>query len=123
MPLNSFLQCDICVFRSLPSDFITPSFVLLNFDLCLTIQAGPYWVELMDSYGASFSLLIYGLCECIAISWFYGVKRFINDIRTMVGDSYVDFPSFFWWPLNWCAITPALLSVSFSLKKEEECFL
>ncbi|XP_022099144.1 sodium- and chloride-dependent glycine transporter 1-like [Acanthaster planci] len=81
---------------------------LLGFT-CIT-RAGPYWVELMDSYGASFSLLIYGLCECIAISWLYGIKRFKNDIRTMIGDSWVDFPTFVWWPLNWCAITPALLS-------------
>ncbi|XP_071802428.1 sodium- and chloride-dependent glycine transporter 1-like [Asterias amurensis] len=80
---------------------------LLGFT-CVT-NAGPYWVSLMDSYGAGFALLIYGLCECIAISWFYGVKRFKNDIRTMIGDGWVDFPLFVWWPLNWCVFTPALL--------------
>ncbi|XP_022099145.1 sodium- and chloride-dependent glycine transporter 1-like [Acanthaster planci] len=76
---------------------------------CIT-NAGPYWVSLMDSYGAGFALLIYGLCECVAISWLYGIKRFKNDIRTMIGDGWVDFPLFIWWPLNWCCITPALLS-------------
>jgi len=81
---------------------------LLGFT-CIT-NAGPYWVSLMDSYGAGFALLIYGLCECVAISWFYGIKRFKNDIRTMIGDGWVDFPTFVWWPLNWCCITPALLS-------------
>ncbi|XP_038045589.1 sodium- and chloride-dependent glycine transporter 1-like [Patiria miniata] len=81
---------------------------LLGFT-CIT-RAGPYWVSLMDSYGAGFALLIYGLCECIAMSWFYGVKRFKNDIRTMIGSGWVDFPLFLWWPINWCCITPALLS-------------
>jgi solute carrier family 6 amino acid transporter-like protein 5/7/9/14 len=81
---------------------------LLGFT-CIT-NAGPYWVSLMDSYGAGFALLIYGLCECVAISWLYGIKRFKNDIRTMIGDGWVDFPTFLWWPLNWCCITPALLS-------------
>jgi solute carrier family 6 amino acid transporter-like protein 5/7/9/14 len=81
---------------------------LLGFT-CIT-NAGYYWVDLMDSYGAGFALLIYGLCECVAISWFYGAKRFKNDIRTMIGDGWVDFIGFAWWPLNWCCITPALLT-------------
>ncbi|XP_071820221.1 sodium- and chloride-dependent neutral and basic amino acid transporter B(0+)-like isoform X1 [Apostichopus japonicus] len=77
--------------------------------LCVT-RAGIYWVNLMDSYGASFALLIFAICECASISWIYGGKRFINDIRTMIGSQWVDFPLFYWWPINWCIITPALLS-------------
>ncbi|XP_070531963.1 sodium- and chloride-dependent glycine transporter 1-like [Ptychodera flava] len=76
---------------------------------CVT-QAGFYWAELIDSYAASFALLIYGLSEVISIGWIYGVKRFLNDIRTMIGSSWVDFPLFLWWPLNWCAITPGILT-------------
>ncbi|WP_411025370.1 hypothetical protein, partial [Salmonella sp. s55004] len=71
---------------------------------------GIYWVTLMDSYGASFALLIFAICECCALSWLYGVKRFQNDIRTMIGDGWVDFPAFVCWPIIWCIITPALLS-------------
>ncbi|XP_071837650.1 sodium- and chloride-dependent glycine transporter 1-like isoform X2 [Apostichopus japonicus] len=77
--------------------------------LCVT-QAGNYWVILMDKYAADFALLIFGLCECIALGWLYGYKRFTNDIRTMVGDRIVDNVFFKWWPLNWCALTPAVLS-------------
>ncbi|WP_411025584.1 hypothetical protein, partial [Salmonella sp. s55004] len=65
---------------------------------------------LMDKYAADFALLIFGLSECIAIGWLYGAKRFINDIRTMVGDRIVENFFFKWWPLNWCALTPAVLS-------------
>ncbi|XP_033636219.1 sodium- and chloride-dependent neutral and basic amino acid transporter B(0+)-like [Asterias rubens] len=73
-------------------------------------QAGNYWVWLMDKYAADFALLIFGLCECIALGWCYGAKRFTNDIRTMLGDKVVDSIFFKWWPLNWCCITPCVLA-------------
>ncbi|XP_054769988.2 sodium- and chloride-dependent neutral and basic amino acid transporter B(0+)-like [Lytechinus pictus] len=75
---------------------------------CVT-EAGPYWISLMDSYGAGFALILFGLCETIGLSWFYGVKRFSNDIRTMIGNGTVDFFLFYWWPLMWSAVTPGLL--------------
>lgn len=75
---------------------------------CIT-EAGPYWVSLMDSYGAGFALIMFGLCETIGLSWFYGVKRFSNDIGTMIGEGYINFFMFYWWPLMWSAVTPALL--------------
>ncbi len=30
----------------------------------------------------------------------------------MIGDKWVDFKGFYWWPIVWCIITPALLTVS-----------
>ena len=66
----------------------------------------------MDSYGAGFALIVFGLIETIGLSWFYGVRRFTNDIRTMIGDGFVDFFMFYWWPLMWSAVTPGLLLVS-----------
>ncbi|XP_022100179.1 sodium- and chloride-dependent glycine transporter 1-like isoform X2 [Acanthaster planci] len=76
---------------------------------CVT-QAGNYWVILMDKYAADFALLIFGLCECIGLGWLYGVRRFFNDIRCMISDRLVDFPLFKWWGVQWCALTPAILS-------------
>ncbi|XP_072173164.1 sodium- and chloride-dependent glycine transporter 1-like [Diadema setosum] len=80
---------------------------LLGFS-CVT-QAGGYWVILMDKYAADFALLIFGLCECIGLGWIYGVKRFTNDIRSMLGDRIVDNVLFNFWPLTWCCITPGVL--------------
>jgi len=77
--------------------------------LCVT-QAGNYWVILTDKYAADIALLVFGLSECIGLGWLYGAKRFMNDIRSMIGDRFVDHPAFKWWPLNWCALTPAVLS-------------
>lgn len=79
------------------------------FGLSCVTQAGGYWVILMDKYAADFALLIFGLCECIGIGWIYGARRFINDIRTMLGDRIVDHPLFNFWPLCWCCITPGVL--------------
>lgn len=30
-------------------------------------------LQLMDNYAATYSTLIIGLCECVAISWVYGM--------------------------------------------------
>lgn len=77
--------------------------------LCVT-EAGPYWADLLDLYGATFNLLLFAWFECVGLSWFYGIRRFQNDIRSMIGDGPVNFPVFYWWMLNWSAITPAVLT-------------
>ncbi|XP_072176355.1 sodium- and chloride-dependent neutral and basic amino acid transporter B(0+)-like [Diadema setosum] len=75
---------------------------------CIT-HTGSYWVAHLDSYGAFFNYLVYALLECIAIAWLYGVKRFTNDIKTMVGEKLIGHFTFLWWPLNWAAFTPSLM--------------
>ncbi|XP_071947888.1 sodium- and chloride-dependent neutral and basic amino acid transporter B(0+)-like [Antedon mediterranea] len=77
--------------------------------ICVT-RAGAYWISMIDSYVPSIGLIMFGLLELITISWVYGIKRFTNDIRSMLGDScFYKFPMFFWWQLNWTVITPSLL--------------
>ncbi|XP_071947592.1 sodium- and chloride-dependent neutral and basic amino acid transporter B(0+)-like [Antedon mediterranea] len=78
--------------------------------ICVT-DAGIYWVNLLDFYSASFALLTFAMVECLVICWIYGVKRFRNDIRTMIGDSWVDFPLFNYWIAAWSVLTPLLLLV------------
>ncbi|XP_071479957.1 sodium- and chloride-dependent neutral and basic amino acid transporter B(0+)-like [Diadema antillarum] len=75
---------------------------------CIT-HTGSYWVSHLDSYGAFFNYLVYALLECVALAWIYGVKRLVNDIRTMCGDKWIGHWSFMWWPMNWAAFTPALM--------------
>ncbi|XP_071947995.1 sodium- and chloride-dependent glycine transporter 2-like [Antedon mediterranea] len=76
---------------------------------CIT-EAGPWWVSLLDSYGAGFVLVIFGLLECVAIGWIYGFKRFTSDIATMIGDKHVDTNIFKVWHLFWVIITPFMLA-------------
>ena len=40
----------------------------------VTFQGGPYMLELMDTYSGGWNLLFIALCECISLSYFYGMS-------------------------------------------------
>ncbi|XP_071802583.1 sodium- and chloride-dependent neutral and basic amino acid transporter B(0+)-like [Asterias amurensis] len=92
--------------------------VLVNTGICLVLllcsltcitQAGPYWMSLLDNYGANFAMVLFAFLLCGGLSWLYGVRRFKNDIRTMLGNKFVDSWFFMWWPFNWAVLTPMLM--------------
>ncbi|XP_072015115.1 sodium- and chloride-dependent neutral and basic amino acid transporter B(0+)-like [Amphiura filiformis] len=93
--------------------YITASFCgilcILGFT-CVT-RAGGYWMALIDQYSVNFHRFVFALAECAGLCWFYGPRRFINDIRAMIGDRIVDSKRFRFWPLTWCVITPGLMLV------------
>ncbi|XP_078713769.1 sodium-dependent serotonin transporter-like [Lampetra fluviatilis] len=66
---------------------------------------GAYIVKLLEEFGSGCSIIGIVLLEAIAVSWFYGVKRFCADIHSMLGFS----PGYFW-RLCWVAISPLFLS-------------
>ncbi|XP_022094677.1 sodium- and chloride-dependent neutral and basic amino acid transporter B(0+)-like [Acanthaster planci] len=78
--------------------------------ICIT-EAGPYWISLLDTYGTNAAMVLFAFLLTGGLSWGYGVRRFINDIRTMIGDRYVDTLYFKWWPLNWVVLTPVSMGV------------
>lgn len=61
-------------------------------------------VQLIDNYAATYSLLIIGLFECVAINYIYGIQNFFKDIEMMLGKR----PTF-WWYIMWRFVTPILL--------------
>jgi solute carrier family 6 amino acid transporter-like protein 5/7/9/14 len=73
--------------------------------------------ELVDTYSGGWNVLVISLCECIAIGWVYGVRRFLNDIECMVGKKVCGFMPWmlwkWWWAVCWCFLTP--LGVGFIL--------
>lgn len=69
-------------------------------------QGGVYVVELLDRYAASYSILFAVLCETIAVSWIYGLKRFSADIKSMLG-----FDPGWWWKFCWLLCAPIFLMV------------
>ncbi|XP_072017751.1 sodium- and chloride-dependent glycine transporter 1-like [Amphiura filiformis] len=91
--------------------FVTLGACILGFicGLACVTHTGPYWASLLDSYSTTFSVLLFAISECIGLGWIYGIKRFTNDIRCMVGNGAVDFFFFRWWQLLWTSITPAIL--------------
>lgn len=46
-------------------------FYILGVPLCT--QAGMYYLQLLDYFAATWSLLIIGFFECLAVAWVYGI--------------------------------------------------
>ena len=120
-------QDDINLYKDRPRERVNIYILISKFRRCSiqcgrwdsihsTTQAGSYWVFLLFSYGAgSFSYLVLAIFECVAIAWFYGGRRFFNDIRAMWGYGWMGWRTFWWWHLNWLILTPGVLAVSIFL--------
>ena len=82
--------------RASPSAFITDrDFSLLGRAVCIwpfhaveawcgkqhnvvVFQGGMYMLQLMDSYAATYAVLIIALVECLALSWVYGTNSLLD---------------------------------------------
>ncbi|KAI0215060.1 Sodium- and chloride-dependent glycine transporter 2 [Lamellibrachia satsuma] len=69
-----------------------------------TMNGGIYFLQIMDWYSSTFSLMILSFTECVVIAWVYGVKRFYEDIELMIG-----YKPNCWWKQCWCYITPSTI--------------
>ncbi|OXA62021.1 sodium- and chloride-dependent GABA transporter 1 [Folsomia candida] len=70
---------------------------------CVT-RGGMYVFQLIDSYAVSGLVLLWVIFfECIAFSWAFGVNRFYEAIRDMIG-----YYPFAWWKFCWVVSTPAI---------------
>ncbi|XP_060078471.1 sodium- and chloride-dependent neutral and basic amino acid transporter B(0+)-like [Ylistrum balloti] len=76
---------------------------------CVT-PAGDYIVGLMDHYGADFSVLFVASCECVAVMWVYGAKRFMKNVEYMLG--YPPRPTWYWL-FCWIGCSPILIAALF----------
>jgi len=79
---------------------------LLALNCCTS--AGMYWVNLIDTYAAGWGLLIVAVLEVCAVSYIYGINRFIEDIEMMIGKKHWTF--WIYWRACWIVITPLLLT-------------
>ncbi|VDM01286.1 unnamed protein product [Schistocephalus solidus] len=71
-----------------------------------TTNGGYYVLTLLDTYGAPFSILFIVFCECVALCWCYGTRRFSRDVKSMLGFS----PGLFW-QICWTFVSPLFLLV------------
>uniref|UniRef100_UPI00358EBFCB sodium- and chloride-dependent glycine transporter 1-like n=1 Tax=Myxine glutinosa TaxID=7769 RepID=UPI00358EBFCB len=76
----------------------------LLFGIPLTTRAGVYWISLVDSYAASFSLVIISCFLCIGINWVYGFRNYFMDVSMMLKRE----PPFFF-KICWCFVSPAII--------------
>ena len=75
--------------------------------LCFAQGAGNYIFTLFDNFSGSIPLLVIALCECLAIAYVYGLRKFSNDIELMTGSR----PNYYWL-ICWKFVSPlAMLAI------------
>jgi len=74
------------------------------------MQGGMYYLQIMDWYGSTFSLMLLAFFELIVISWIYGVERFYLDIELMIGYKPAAL-----WRFMWSYVTPTVIVFIFSV--------
>ncbi|XP_071847361.1 sodium- and chloride-dependent glycine transporter 2-like [Apostichopus japonicus] len=74
--------------------------------LPIVTKGGIYWFELINWYSCWISLMVVGMMECIAIAWFYGIRRFLGNIREMLGKVPFVWP---WYAICWLFVTPSVI--------------
>ncbi|XP_035765579.1 sodium-dependent neutral amino acid transporter B(0)AT1-like [Neolamprologus brichardi] len=91
-----------------PHEILTGATCFVSFIICLLFAqpSGIYWVTLFDNFAGSVPLLTIGLFEMIAVVYIYGIDRFNEDIKFMVGRK----PSIFW-QITWRFISPLIVLV------------
>ena len=94
-------------------DFLKSRKILLTATVCVAefllgvpcvTRGGIYYLQVMDWYCATFSLMILSFCELMVIAWVYGVNRFYKDMQLMLG-----FTPCAYWKYMWSYVTPALI--------------
>ncbi|ROK64944.1 Sodium-dependent neutral amino acid transporter B(0)AT1 [Anabarilius grahami] len=93
-----------------PKEVYTGLVCLVSFGFAIIFAqgSGEYWLALFDGFAGSIPLLIIAFCEMMAVSYIYGIDRFNDDIKFMIGHK----PNFFW-QATWRVISPLIVLVIF----------
>ena len=77
--------------------------------LSMITEGGMYVLQLVDNHSATYSALILGCLEVSVMAWVYGVDRFLEDLRFMLG--FYPYPRILW-KAAWMFISPMIVVVS-----------
>ncbi|XP_029010439.1 sodium-dependent neutral amino acid transporter B(0)AT2 [Betta splendens] len=89
-------------------ELLTVGCCVLAFSIGLLFvqRSGNYFVAMFDDYSATLPLLIVVILENVAIAWIYGIDKFFEDLKDMLG-----FTPYRFYYYMWKYITPILLLV------------
>jgi len=74
--------------------------------LLMITEGGIYVLQLIDNHSATYSALILGCMEISVMAWCYGVDRYLEDIKHMLG--FYPWPRIFWkWA--WKIVSPSIV--------------
>nr|CAH7712386.1 unnamed protein product [Callosobruchus chinensis] len=87
-------------------EIFTLGIIIMSFSVALinVTPGGIYMFHLFDTYSAGISLLCSALFEAVAVSWFYGLDRFTQDVEAMLGTK----PGMYW-RICWKFISPSFI--------------
>ncbi|KAK6632553.1 hypothetical protein RUM43_013321 [Polyplax serrata] len=100
---------DMKIFPNLRKEILTGGICLTCCLLSMMFAhgAGSYIFVLFDMFSGNFPLLIIAFCECVGVSYIYGLKRFADDIELMTGTR----PGLYWL-ICWKYLSPfAMLAI------------
>merc|ERR1719192_1564336 len=92
--------------RGISREMFTGLVVFASYIVAITCvtPGGFYIFNLLETYAAGLSLLVTVFAEAIAVSWFYGLRNFSEDVYAMLGSR----PGIYW-KICWKFISPLFL--------------
>lgn len=84
-------------------------FISFLVGLTMVTRGGIYVFQIFDYYAASgMCLLFLCFCECLVVGWLYGVDKFVDNIKEMIG-----YRPACWFALCWKYLSPILTGAIF----------
>ncbi|CAI5445079.1 unnamed protein product [Caenorhabditis angaria] len=77
-------------------------YMIIGLSMCT--DGGILVMEWLIVYGTTWGLLTAVLCEAIVISYIYGIRQFVRDVKEMMG-----FRPGYYWKFCWCFAAPFIL--------------
>ncbi|XP_060110360.1 sodium-dependent neutral amino acid transporter B(0)AT1-like [Heteronotia binoei] len=93
-----------------PKELVTGLICVGSFLIAIifVLRSGNYWLALFDNFAGSIPLLIIAFFEMFSVVYIYGIDRFNDDIKFMIGHK----PNIFW-QATWRFISPLIMLVIF----------
>ncbi|XP_063711946.1 sodium-dependent neutral amino acid transporter B(0)AT3-like [Symsagittifera roscoffensis] len=106
--------------RNMPNELITVVLCVSSLVLAqlFALSSGDYLLQIFDTWVGTVPLLVVAFFEVIAISYFYGVRRFSEDIYLMCGEKPNILFMLCWKYISPCVMTVILLGFVFNVSMD-----